>query len=118
MNTAKSRTIINLSGACPNKLAGLYEAMGDYAKAEVLYRRSLAICEKALAEHPDTANRLSNLALLKIDLGKADGALEFAVLDGQGDYRLHVRDPVSPNYAVVPEMIALDSTGVRAGGRI
>jgi tetratricopeptide (TPR) repeat protein len=71
MNPAKSRTIINLSGACLNNLAGIYEAMGDYAKAEVPYRRSLAIFEKALdPEHPDTANRLRNLALLKIDLGR------------------------------------------------
>ena len=54
--------------------------MGDYAKAEPLYRRALAIDEKALGpEHTDTANSLSNLALLNIDLGKADGALEFAV---------------------------------------
>ena len=39
--------------------------MGDYAKAEPLYRRALAICEKALgAEHPDTATSLNNLAAL------------------------------------------------------
>ena len=54
--------------------------MGDYAKAEPLYRRALAINEKALgAEHPDTATSLSNLAILNIDLGKAGDALEFAV---------------------------------------
>ncbi len=40
-----------------NNLAVLYRAMGDYAKAEPLYRRALAIREKALGkEHPDTAN--------------------------------------------------------------
>ena len=37
--------------------------MGDYAKAEPLYRRALAIREKALGpEHPDTADSLNNLA--------------------------------------------------------
>ena len=63
-----------------NNLAGLYRSMGDYAKAEPLYQRALAIREKALGpEHPDTATSLNNLAFLDIDLGKAGGALEFAV---------------------------------------
>ena len=54
--------------------------MGDYAKAEPLLRRAVAISEKALGpEHPDTANSLNNLALLNIDLGKAGSTLEFAV---------------------------------------
>ena len=39
--------------------------MGDYAKAEPLYRRALAIHEKALGpEHPATATSLNNLAVL------------------------------------------------------
>ena len=63
-----------------NNLAGLYRAMGDYAKAEPLYGRALAIFEKALgSEHLSTATTLRNLAILNIDLGKAGGALEFAV---------------------------------------
>ncbi len=63
-----------------NNLAELYGTMGDYAKAEPIHRRALAICEKALGpEHPYTARSLENLAFLKIDLGKADGALEFGV---------------------------------------
>ncbi len=33
-----------------NNLAELYKAMGDYAKAEPLYRRALAIREKALGQ--------------------------------------------------------------------
>ena len=39
--------------------------MGDYAKAEPLYQRTLAIYQKALgAQHPDTAISLNNLAAL------------------------------------------------------
>ncbi len=46
-----------------NNLASLYEAMGDYAKAEPLYRQALEIRKRALGEnHPDFAESLSNLA--------------------------------------------------------
>ena len=46
-----------------NNLAGLYHAQGQYAKAEPLYQRALAILEKALGpEHPDVATSLNNLA--------------------------------------------------------
>jgi tetratricopeptide (TPR) repeat protein len=31
-----------------NSLAGIYKALGDYAEAEPLYKRSLSIMEKAL----------------------------------------------------------------------
>ena len=45
--------------------AELYKAQGKYAEAAPLYRRSLAISEKALGpEHPDVALSLNNLALL------------------------------------------------------
>ena len=38
---------------------------GNYAAAEPLYRRALAIREKALGpDHPDVATSLNNLALL------------------------------------------------------
>jgi CHAT domain-containing protein len=48
-----------------NNLALLYHAMGNYAAAEPLLQRSLAISEKALGpEHPDVAFSLNNLALL------------------------------------------------------
>ncbi len=48
-----------------NNLALLYDTQGDYAKAEPLYRRSLAIREKALGpDHPDVATSLENYALL------------------------------------------------------
>jgi hypothetical protein len=54
--------------------------MGDYAKAEPLLRRALAILEETLGpKHPLTAGSLNNLAILDIDLGKAKGDLEFAV---------------------------------------
>ena len=43
---------------------------GDYAKAEPLYQRALAIREKALGpEHPDVARSLNNLANLYHDRG-------------------------------------------------
>jgi tetratricopeptide (TPR) repeat protein len=48
-----------------NNLAALYQAQGQYAEAEALYKRSLAIKEKALGpDHPDVATSLENLAVL------------------------------------------------------
>jgi tetratricopeptide (TPR) repeat protein len=48
----------------------MYDSMGNYAKAEPLYQRSLAIREKALGpEHPSTATSLNNLALLYDSMG-------------------------------------------------
>ena len=53
-----------------NNLAMLYDSLGDYAKAEPLYKRALAIREKALGpEHPDVATSLNNLATLYDTLG-------------------------------------------------
>ena len=46
-------------------LAELYREQSRYAEAEPLYRRSLAIWEKALGpDHPNVAGSLNNLALL------------------------------------------------------
>jgi tetratricopeptide (TPR) repeat protein len=54
-----------------NNLAGLYESMGRYAEAELLYFHSLAIREEQLgANHPDTASSLSNLAGLYYWMGR------------------------------------------------
>ena len=54
----------------------LYEAEGRYAEAEPLYKRALAIGEKALgSEHPDLANILNNLAKLYFADGQLDRAL-------------------------------------------
>jgi CHAT domain-containing protein len=63
-----------------NNLAGVYEAQGKYADAEGLYRRALAIKEKALgADHPDVAQTLHNLALVYADQRK--------YADAEGLYR-------------------------------
>ncbi len=46
-----------------NNLARLYQAMGDHAAAEPLYRQALEIRRTALGEdHPDYAAGLNNLA--------------------------------------------------------
>ena len=46
-----------------DNLAALLEARGDYAAAEPLYWRALAIDEKVLgSEHSDVATDLNNLA--------------------------------------------------------
>jgi tetratricopeptide (TPR) repeat protein len=48
-----------------NNLAELYRIQGQYPEAEPLYKRSLAIREKAQgADHPDVAESLNNLAEL------------------------------------------------------
>jgi tetratricopeptide (TPR) repeat protein len=48
-----------------NNLAGLLKDTNRLAKAEPLYRRSLAIREKSLGpDHPDVAAALNNLAEL------------------------------------------------------
>jgi tetratricopeptide (TPR) repeat protein len=53
-----------------NNLADLYSAQGRYADAEPLYKRALAIREKALGpDHPDVAQSVNNLA----DLYSAQG---------------------------------------------
>ncbi len=50
----------------------VYRAQGKYADAEPLYRRALAIGEKALGpEHPDVATSLENLGRLYRAQGKA-----------------------------------------------
>ena len=58
-----------------NNLAALLQAKGDYAGAEPLYRRALAIDEKALgSDHPGLAIDLNNLALLLQAKGDDAGA--------------------------------------------
>ncbi len=54
-----------------NNLGLVYDAQGKYTEAEPLYKRSLAIWEKALGpEHPDVATSLNNLAELYRGQGK------------------------------------------------
>ena len=59
-----------------NNLASFYYAQGKYAEAEPLYRRALAIFEKALGpEHLDVARSLENYAkLLRKTNRKAEAA--------------------------------------------
>ena len=53
--------------------AGLYHDRGEYDLAEPLYKRALAIREKALGPgHPGTARSLNNLATLYGNQGKYD----------------------------------------------
>jgi CHAT domain-containing protein/tetratricopeptide (TPR) repeat protein len=52
-------------GARLNRLGLLHFKRGDYAKAEPIHQRALAILEHALGpEHPDVATSLNNLALV------------------------------------------------------
>ena len=54
-----------------NNLAAIYDAQGKYAEAEPLYKRSLAIREKALGpDHPDVATTLENYADLMRKTGR------------------------------------------------
>jgi tetratricopeptide (TPR) repeat protein len=60
-----------------NNLAQVYEAQGQYARAEPLYQEALAICKKAFdPKHPDLATVMENyaelLANLKRDRESAD----------------------------------------------
>ena len=60
-----------------NNLASLYQDQGNYAEAEPLYQRSLAIWEKALGpEHPNVAQRLENYAALLRETGRDDRAAD------------------------------------------
>ncbi len=71
-----------------NDLALLYYTQGHYAQAEPLYRRSLAIWEKALGlEHPDVATVLENYAALLRETTRADET-EKMKLFGNVGYRL------------------------------
>ena len=54
-----------------NNLAELYRVMGQYAKAEPLYQRSLKIRESKLGlDHPEVAQSLNNLAILYCKMGQ------------------------------------------------
>jgi CHAT domain-containing protein len=52
-----------------SNLAALYQRQGRFAEAEPLFKRALAIREKALSrEHPDVGQALNNLATLYVKL--------------------------------------------------
>ena len=62
-------------GTSLNNLAELYRAQSRDAEAGPLYRRSIAIFEKALGlEHPSVGTSLNNLAELYRDQGRYDEA--------------------------------------------
>jgi hypothetical protein len=50
--------VLGLSPLCYGQSSGLYWAIGDYAKAESLYKEDLQIRQKLSGrEHPDTASQ-------------------------------------------------------------
>ena len=56
---------------CLNNLALLYDDQGHYAEAEPLFKRPLAIMEKALGpNHPHVATTLENYAALLRETGR------------------------------------------------
>jgi tetratricopeptide (TPR) repeat protein len=62
-------------GQVLNNLAELYRAQGHYAKAEPLYKRSLAIQEKALGPaHADVGIVLNNIGSLYLIEGRYNEA--------------------------------------------
>ena len=59
-----------------NNLAERYRSLGDYARAEPLYKRSLVIVEEAYGpKHPHVARGLNNLAALYDSLGDYASAI-------------------------------------------
>ena len=66
----KAATIEDQDAFYLNAHATILQTIGNYAAAEPLYRRALAIYEKALGpDHPDVATSLNNLAGLLHDQG-------------------------------------------------
>jgi CHAT domain-containing protein len=66
-------------GTTLNNLARVHRNQGKYADAEPLYKRSLAIREKAFgAVHPAVALTLDNLAILSASSGNAESALAYS----------------------------------------
>ena len=58
-----------------NNLAALYQARGEWKRAEVLYRRALAMKERVLpADHPDIATTANNLAIVCRHRGRPEEA--------------------------------------------
>jgi len=56
--------------SCLNKLAVIYEEVGNLSDAEPLYQRSLQIRERVGADNPEIAASLNNLGALYADQGK------------------------------------------------
>ncbi|WP_373315454.1 tetratricopeptide repeat protein [Asanoa ishikariensis] len=73
---------------CLHNLGSIYHRRAEPARAEPLYRRALAIKERALGpDHPELATTLTNLGTLCEQRGRAAEALVFygraiSVLEG------------------------------------
>ncbi len=64
-----------------SNLAALYRAQGQYAKAEPLYQRAVAIMEKALGtDHPNVATSLENYAELLRNMNRETEAARMEAL--------------------------------------
>ncbi len=71
MKSAEKGRLETHAAASLNNLASLYHAQGKHTEAEPLYRRVLAIWEKALGpEHPHVAQSLENFAALLRKTGR------------------------------------------------
>jgi CHAT domain-containing protein len=81
-----------------SKLASVYDAQGEYAKAEPLYKQALEIRRRVLGEkHPNFAASLNNLATLyqaQGDLAKAEPLYKQAL-----EIHRQVLGEKHPNYA-------------------
>ena len=76
------------TGLSVNLLGLLYESQGDYAAAEPLFKRALAIFRKTLGKsHPHTAKTLENLSGLYEAMGESAKAREYANLAEQARAR-------------------------------
>ena len=83
-----------------NNLEELYEAQGQYAKAEPLHKRTLAIREKALGpDHPDVAQSLNNLALLYHQQGR------YAKAEPLYERALGIMEKTVPNHPNVTSLL-------------
>ncbi len=81
MKSAEKGRLETHAAASLNNLASLYHAQGKHTEAEPLYRRALAIWEKALGpEHPHVAQSLENYAVL---LRKTGRDIEAAKLEAR-----------------------------------
>ena len=79
MNHSSSHGVTNTLGNSlkPMTDSELYQAQGKYVEAEPLYKRALAIFEKALGpEHSDVAAILENYAVLLRQTGRSAEANE------------------------------------------
>jgi hypothetical protein len=107
------RTTIPIVGQSLNNLATLYEKQDHHADSEPLFKRSLAIYEKALGpEHPAVATLLNNLGQVDKAEGRTSDALPLEERTiASGHAQLRVALPVlsaAPRQQLMPAEQALD----------